>query len=89
MMPGDDIRMACSTLGRLLKNPDAMRSFIKQRRRALKCVEVCGLPTCGIETSLKTCARCTTVAYCSKAHQTQHWKHGGSPHKKCCFETEY
>jgi hypothetical protein len=60
--PGIDMPSNCSALGRVLKHgADSLKSVIKQRRRALKCVEVCALPTCSAETNLKTCARCACV----------------------------
>ena len=60
--PGDNMPLACSTLSNVLKyGDDTLKSFVKQRRRALKCVEVCGLPTCYVEANLKTCARCAYV----------------------------
>jgi len=90
MAPGDNMQVACKSLSNVLKYAtDSLKSFVKQRRHALKCVEVCALPTCNSETNLKTCARCKTVAYCSKAHQTSHWKLAGASHKSCCYETEY
>jgi hypothetical protein len=59
MAPGDNMPAACSTLSNVLKyGDDALKSVVKQRRRALKCVEVCALPTCNAETNLKICARC-------------------------------
>ena len=49
---------ACICLSKLFKHKHGnLRSVIKERRRALKCVEVCGLPTCAMETDLKVCAR--------------------------------
>lgn len=90
MAPGDNMPAVCSTLSNVLKyGADSWKSFVKQRRRALKCVEVCALHTCSAETNLKTCARCKTAAYCSKAHQTSHWKHTVAPHKTRCYETDY
>jgi hypothetical protein len=48
----------CNCLSNLFKHgAQGLSSVIKQRRRALKCVEVCGLPACAIETNLKVCAR--------------------------------
>ena len=59
MAPGDNMPVACRTLSNILKyGDDTLKSVVKQRRRALKCVEVCGSPTCNAETNLKTCARC-------------------------------
>jgi len=90
MTPDNNLPLACITMSRVFKYDGLLKSVIKQRRHALKCIEVCALPTCAAETNLKTCARCKTAAYCSKAHQSKHWKHGeGAPHKKCCYETEY
>lgn len=59
MTPDNDVRVACRTLGKLLKDNlnVAMKSLIKQQRRALKCIEVCGLPSCGMETNLRSCVR--------------------------------
>lgn len=82
----NNLPMACTTLVNLFKHEAVLKSVTKQQRHALKCVEVCALATCAIETNLKVCARCKTVAYCSEAHQRQHWKY---EHKKRCFETEY
>jgi hypothetical protein len=62
MAPGDNMLVACSTLSNVLKyGDDTLKLFVKQRRRALKCVEVCALPTCNAETNLKICARCAHV----------------------------
>ena len=62
MAPGDNMPAVCSTLSNVFKyGADSWKSFVKQRRRALKCVEVCALPTCSAETNLKTCARCAFV----------------------------
>ncbi|KIM85444.1 hypothetical protein PILCRDRAFT_363465 [Piloderma croceum F 1598] len=63
MVPDNDLSMACRTLSMLLKGEVASK-LIKQLRRGLKCIEVCALPTCTIETNLKTCAN-RTVAYVS------------------------
>ena len=50
--------MSCICLSNLFKhNNGALKSVIKQRRRALKCVEVCALPACAIEIDLKVCAK--------------------------------
>jgi hypothetical protein len=57
MMPGDDLPRACHSLSGVLSRPVALKSIIKQQRRALKCIEVCGLPTCDAETKLKVCSR--------------------------------
>ena len=47
-------------------------------------VNVCANPGCGINSfmykNLKKCSRCKAVAYCSKEHQTAHWK----VHKHSC-----
>ena len=46
----------------------------------------CGLPSCDITTEdqeLKKCSRCHKVAYCSKEHQSQHWRE----HKRSCTST--
>jgi hypothetical protein len=55
----NNLPMACRCLSSLFKpkHNAALASVIKQRRRALKCVEVCALPACVIETELKVCAR--------------------------------
>jgi len=90
MAPDDNVPLACSTLSNLLKyGDDRLKSLIKQRRHALKSIDVCALPTCTTETNLKRCNRCKTVTYCSKDHQIAHWKHTVHPHKDCCHETEY
>ena len=39
----------------------------------------CGIPGCSKPAPLK-CSRCREVRYCSKEHQTSHWKF----HKKLC-----
>lgn len=56
MVPDNDLTVACRTLSILLKG-EVTSKLIKQRRRALKCIEMCALPTCTIETNLKTCAK--------------------------------
>ena len=67
MAPSDNMPVACSTLSNVLKyGDDALRSVVRQRRRALKCVEVCALPTCNVETNLKTCARYACAYVCSQ-----------------------
>lgn len=48
---------ACNCLRNLFKQGAALASFIKHRRRALKCVDVCALPACAIDTNLKVCGR--------------------------------
>ena len=54
----NNLTMSCTCLSNLLKPHGAgLTSVIKQRRRALKCIEVCALPACAIETDLKVCAR--------------------------------
>jgi hypothetical protein len=55
----NNLPAACICLSNLFKHraQAGLTSVIKQRRRALKCVEVCGLPACAIETDLKVCAR--------------------------------
>jgi hypothetical protein len=59
MAPNDNMPLSCRTLSRVLKYGDnSLRSMVKQRRHALKCIEVCALPSCTVETNLKTCARC-------------------------------
>ena len=40
---------------------------------------ICGLPNCQT-TALQKCSRCKRVYYCSKEHQTKHWKQ----HKHDC-----
>ena len=59
MKPDNNLPMACGALSRLFKHSAALKPMIIQRRRALKCIEVCALPTCacGVETNLKTCSR--------------------------------
>jgi hypothetical protein len=57
MTPDNDLPRTCHSLSGVLSRPVAMKSIIKQRRRALKCIEVCGLPTCDAETKLKVCSR--------------------------------
>ena len=53
----NNLPQACGCLSNLLKRGGILTPVIKQRRRALKCVEVCALPGCVIETGLKVCAR--------------------------------
>ena len=43
-------------------------------------LDVCEL--CGRSDNLKVCARCRSVSYCSKDHQTRHWPN----HKRNCKE---
>ena len=43
-------------------------------------LDVCEL--CGRSDNLKVCARCRSVSYCSKDHQTRHW----TIHKRNCKE---
>lgn len=57
LTPGDSLPVACNSLSNLFKRWAALMPVIKQRRRALKCIEVCALPACAIETGLKVCAR--------------------------------
>ena len=58
MEPNDNMRVTCIVLGNMLKySGDRLKSIVKQRRRALKCIEFCALPTCNAETNLKNCAR--------------------------------
>ena len=58
MTVDNNLPMMCTCLSNLFKPHGAgLASVIKQRRRALKCVEVCALPTCAIETNLKVCAK--------------------------------
>ena len=55
---GNNLPMACICLSNLFKHKHGdLKSVIKQWRRALKCIEVCGLPACGVETDLKMCAK--------------------------------
>jgi hypothetical protein len=62
MAPGGTIRSHCSILSNILRYGDTrLKSVIKQRRHALKCIEVCALPTCTAETNLKKCVRCAYV----------------------------
>lgn len=49
-------------------------------RRPRQCGH-CGVLESG-DTHLKQCAQCKQVAYCSPAHQKEHWNHGG--HKGEC-----
>ena len=53
----NNLPMSCNCLSNLFKHGAALSSVMKQRRRALKSVEVCALPACAIETDLKVCAR--------------------------------
>ena len=57
MTLSNNLPMSCNCLSNLFKHGAALTSVVKQRRRALKCVEVCALPACAIETDLKVCAR--------------------------------
>ena len=58
MTSDNNLPMSCICLSSLFKHRhEALKSVIKQRRRALKCVEVCALPACAIETDLKVCAK--------------------------------
>jgi hypothetical protein len=54
---GDSLPAACNSLSKLFEHWAALKPVIKQRRRALRCIEVCGLPACAIETGLKVCGR--------------------------------
>jgi len=86
----NNLPAACVALRRVLTYHVGLKSVMKQQRHALKCIEVCALPSCNVETNLKVCTRCKTAAYCSEAHQKEDWKRaGGAPHKKRCFETDY
>jgi hypothetical protein len=53
----NNLPAACRTLSNLFKHEAVLKAVSKQRRHALKCVEVCALPACAIETDLKVCAR--------------------------------
>ena len=58
MSSSNSLPSACNFLSNLFKHKHgALKSVIKQWRRALKCIEVCGLPACGVETDLKVCAK--------------------------------
>lgn len=57
MTSDNNLPVSCRTLSALFKDGAEMKLVTKQRRRALKCVEVCALPTCGVETNLQVCAR--------------------------------
>jgi len=92
----NNVPAVCVVLSGLLKRASNFTASAKEKRRAFRCLEVCALPTCTVETNLKTCVRCKTVAYCSKAHQRDDWNYELEsivdkeiPHKMRCFETEY
>jgi hypothetical protein len=55
MTSDNNLPGACNVLIKLFKHEAELKSVIKpeQRRRALKCVEVCALPSCAVETNLK------------------------------------
>ena len=54
----NNLPLACVCLSNIFKHKHGvLKSVIKQRRRALKCVEVCALPACAMETDLKVCAK--------------------------------
>jgi hypothetical protein len=57
MMPPNHLPQACLALSCLLRIPVAMKPVMRRRRRRVLSNEVCGLPTCDVETNLKTCAR--------------------------------
>ena len=62
MTPQDNMPSACRTLSNVLKYGDnRLKLMVKDRRRALQCIEVCALPTCTAETNLKTCAKCAYI----------------------------
>ncbi|MES2273289.1 MAG: zinc finger MYND domain-containing protein [Chlamydiota bacterium] len=51
-----------------------------------KKAEKCSLPSCNVtQLDMKVCAICRQVAYCSKNHQTTHWK---SHHKIACMPSK-
>lgn len=55
-----------------------MAENVRDDRRIERTVNICDV--CGSDASLKICARCKRVAYCSKEHQKQAW----TLHKKKC-----
>lgn len=58
----DTMSLHCSVLSNLLKyGGDRLKTIVKQRRHALKSVDVCALPTCAAETNLKRCIRCACI----------------------------
>jgi hypothetical protein len=53
----NNVPVACVCLSGHLKRASNFTAFVKQQRRAFRCLEVCVLPTCTVETNLKTCVR--------------------------------
>ena len=64
MMSGtgaNNLPLACFSLSGLLKRASDNTADLKQQRRAFKCLEICALPTCTVETNLKTCVKCVFI----------------------------
>jgi hypothetical protein len=57
----NNLPAACFFLSGLLKRASNFTVSVKRQRRAFKCLEVCALPTCTVDTNLKTCVRCDFI----------------------------
>jgi hypothetical protein len=64
MMSGtgvNNLPAACVCLSGVLKRDGNFTASLKKQRRTFKCLEVCALPTCTVETNLQTCVRCVFI----------------------------
>ena len=63
---------------------DISYASVQAAKDARKPLRTCALPACGAREAhvahFKKCSACSSVVYCSKAHQTEHWP----DHKAAC-----
>ena len=71
----------CFECKRMGGGGEEVKEVIREARDAFK--SKCHLPGCDLPGE-KRCGGCKRARYCSKEHQTEHWKAATGAHKKLC-----